>query len=76
MLALPRLGDPVSLDLYLQAADLYRMGRTKGLTIRSSVDCLIAAIAIDHKVPVWHEDRDFSTLAKYTGLQAFSHLPH
>jgi predicted nucleic acid-binding protein len=38
---------------FLAAAEIYRMGRMKGYPIRSSADCLIAAIAIDSGVPVW-----------------------
>jgi predicted nucleic acid-binding protein len=68
-LALPVLSDPLPLDTFLAAAEIYRQGRRKGYTIRSSTDCLIAAIAIDHKIPVWHKDRDFETIARFTGLQ-------
>jgi predicted nucleic acid-binding protein len=60
------------LDLYLKAAAIYREGRSRGYTIRSAIDCLIAAIAIEHSVPVWHRDRDFSTIARYTSLRAMS----
>ena len=69
LLALPRLSDPVPFDTYLQAADIYRLGRRKGYTIRSSVDCLIAAIALENRVPVWHRDRDFDEIARYTSLR-------
>jgi predicted nucleic acid-binding protein len=41
------------------------------VTIRSSIDCLIAAIAIENRVPVWHRDRDFSAIATYTALEIF-----
>jgi predicted nucleic acid-binding protein len=68
-LAMPVLGDPLSLSTFLAAADIYRQGRRKGYTIRSSVDCLIAAIAIEHKVPVWHRDRDFAAIARFTALE-------
>lgn len=68
-LALPVLGDPLGTATFLAAADLYRLGRAKGLSIRSSVDCLIAAIALEHRVPVWHRDRDFAALARFTALQ-------
>jgi len=67
-LALPRLSDPLPWNIFLEAADIYRQGRRKGHTIRSSTDCLIAAIAIANQVPVWHRDRDFTTIAKYTPL--------
>jgi predicted nucleic acid-binding protein len=68
-LAIPVLGDPIPLHIFVTAADIYGQGRRRGITIRSSVDCLIAAIAIDHGVPVWHRDRDFTAIARYTALQ-------
>jgi len=67
---IPVLCDPIPLAMFLSAADIYRQGRRRGLTIRSSVDCLIAAIAIEHNVTVWHGDRDFGAIAQYTALQA------
>ena len=68
--AMPVLSDPISLDLFLSAADIYAQGRRRGVTIRSSVDCLIAAIAIEYRIPVWHRDRDFDAIAKFTSLEA------
>ena len=68
-LAVRMVSNPVALDLYLSAADIYRLGRRKGLTIRSGVDCLIAAIAIHNAIPVWHRDRDFGAIARYTALE-------
>jgi predicted nucleic acid-binding protein len=47
----------------------FRLGRRKGCSIRSSTDCLIAAIAIDNQLPVWHRDRDFSAIAAFTSLE-------
>lgn len=69
LLALPVLADPVPLSLYLAAADLYRLGRDKGFTVRSSTDCLIAAIAIEHGASVMHRDRDFDAIARFTSLR-------
>jgi hypothetical protein len=68
-LALPRLCDPVPARLFLQAADYYREGRRRGVTIRSAADCLIAAIAIESGVEVMHRDRDFDKLAGFTRLR-------
>lgn len=65
----PRIGDPLPSERFTEAADIYRNGRRRGYTIRSSVDCLIAAIAIHHRVPVWHRDRDFTTIASFTALE-------
>lgn len=69
-LAIPCLEDPVPLRTFLDAAEIYRLGRRKGYTIRSTVDCLIASIAIRHSAEVWHNrDRDYTFISKYTGLK-------
>jgi hypothetical protein len=69
-LAIPRVSDPIPVELYVAAADLYRQGRRRGLTIRSATDCLIAAIAIRNAIPVWHRGRDFEAIASFTGLES------
>jgi predicted nucleic acid-binding protein len=51
------------------AADIYHACRRGGDTPRSSIDCLIAAIAIRRGVPVLHRDRDFDVIARHTPLQ-------
>jgi hypothetical protein len=68
-LAIPRLSDPLPWGTFLEASEIYRQGRKKGYTIRSSTDCLIAAIAIDNQVPIWHRDRDFAKISEYTSLE-------
>jgi len=75
LLALPCLSDPLPLRIFMEAAEIYRQGRRKGFTIRSSMDCLIAAIAIHNEVPVWHKDRDFDLIARYTALETFESAP-
>lgn len=49
---------------YAEAARLYARGRRKGITIRSTIDCLIARIAIENEVAILHSDRDFDRLAR------------
>jgi predicted nucleic acid-binding protein len=41
-----------------------------GVTVRSPVDCLIAACAIRHGATALHRDRDFDLLARITSLQS------
>ena len=56
---------------YEQAAGLYRQARASGLTVRRLVDCLIAAVAIDHGIALLHADRDFDALGRISpGLVA------
>ena len=52
-----------------QAAALYRACRRAGETPRSLNDCLVAAVALRHGVPVLHRDRDFTVLAAHTDLR-------
>lgn len=70
MLALPIVDSPTGADVFLQAADLYRAARRAGLTIRSGVDCLIAASALRHHLEVLHHDRDYDTIAKISTLRS------
>jgi predicted nucleic acid-binding protein len=69
-LAIPCLSNPLPLHIFLAAAEIYAQGRRRGYTVRASADCLIAAIAIENRIPVWHRDRDFAVIAKYTDLIA------
>jgi len=54
---------------WLDAATIYRELRWRGVTIRSQVDTLIAAVAIRLAIPVLHHDRDFGSIALHTALQ-------
>jgi predicted nucleic acid-binding protein len=71
LLNFKRVGLSLDTDCYLEAAQIYRSGRRRGITIRSSIDCLIAAIALKEKYRVWHQDRDFDEIAKFTELKIF-----
>ena len=51
-------------ESYVEAARLYFSCRRQGITIRSTVDCLIARIAIEHDLLLLHQDRDFEQLAQ------------
>lgn len=68
---IPRASDPTPLEDYITASEIFSLARRKGLTIRSSADCLISAIAIKHKLRVWHRDRDYKSIAKITDLRIY-----
>jgi predicted nucleic acid-binding protein len=69
MLSLPVVDAPAPLARFVAAADLYRLCRSRGLTVRSSVDCLIASTAIEHDLSVLHRDRDFDLVARLAPLR-------
>jgi predicted nucleic acid-binding protein len=64
MYALPCVDSPLPPATIDAAVDLYRRARRAGVTIRSSVDCLIAASATRHHLTVVHCDRDYTRLAR------------
>jgi predicted nucleic acid-binding protein len=69
MRALPTVESPLSIAVIEEVVGLYRAARRQGLTVRSSVDCLIAACALRHDLTVLHRDRDYPALAKLSALQ-------
>jgi predicted nucleic acid-binding protein len=51
------------------AAALYRRARAAGVTVRKTLDCLIAAPCVREGVPLLHRDADFDRLASCTELE-------
>ena len=70
LLYLPILG-LAETESYVNAAQMYRTCRKQGLTIRKTADCLIAQTAIEHDIPLLHNDKDFDRIASVTRLQVF-----
>jgi predicted nucleic acid-binding protein len=69
ILSFPVVETPMTESLFLEAVALYRSGRRRGFTIRSSVDCLIAACALRNDLIVLHKDRDFTALSEVSALR-------
>ncbi len=62
---------PSYLQATIEAANLYRSLRKKGITIRKPNDCLIAWYAIHHDLTLVHNDRDFDLIAEHTPLKTY-----
>ncbi len=56
-------------DLAVAAAENYRRLRRRGITIRRTVDCLIATYCIRGGHALLHHDRDFDPFEEHLGLQ-------
>lgn len=69
MFALPIVESPMTASVFEEAANLYRSARRQGISVRSSVDCLIAACAVRNDLEVLHRDRDFDALARVSSLR-------
>jgi len=57
------------LESYASAAKIFFDLRRRGLTVGSSVDCLIAQTAIEHNLHLLHDDADFGRIAKVSALK-------
>ena len=68
MYALPCVDSPLPDRLFDEAVDLYRRARRAGVTVRSSIDCLIAASAVRYHLTVVHNDRDYVHLSRIVAL--------
>jgi predicted nucleic acid-binding protein len=61
------------LDDFRRAASLYRLARARGITIRRTLDCLIASVCVREDAPLLHADADFDHLATCTALRILTH---
>ena len=59
-------------ESFENAALMYMNCRKKGITIRSTVDLIIAEIAIENDLYLFHDDRDYANIAKiYKNLKIY-----
>ena len=56
-------------DIALQSAHNFRLLRKKGVTVRKTIDVLIATFCIDNDIPLLHSDRDFEPFHQYLKLR-------
>jgi predicted nucleic acid-binding protein len=62
--------EPRGFETYRAAAAIYRRARAKGILL-TTIDTLIAVIALEHRASVFTLDRDFSRIALITGLEVY-----
>jgi predicted nucleic acid-binding protein len=55
-------------QMAMQSAQNYRLLRSRGKTVRSTIDCLIASYCIANEYSLLHADRDYSYFEEYLGL--------
>jgi len=58
-----------TLDTHIEAADIFDTCRKKGYTIRSLVDCLVAALALEYDLEIHENDRDYRHIAQVFPLR-------
>jgi len=63
---------PMHYPVFLRSADIFRKLRSKGITIRKSLDCMIASVAIKNDIPLLQNDKDFQPIEKHCSLKVLS----
>ena len=61
--------DPI--DSFARAARIYFKCRRKGVTIRSTIDCIIAQTAMEYDLFLLHSDTDFDAMANVIPLKIY-----
>ena len=56
-------------QISIKSAENYRTLRRNGITIRKTIDCMIATFAIEKNFPLLHKDKDFAPFVEYFGLK-------
>ncbi len=56
-------------EIALQSANNYRNLRKKGITIRKTIDVIIATFCIENNLTLLHNDKDFYPFTKYLKLK-------
>jgi predicted nucleic acid-binding protein len=54
---------------YAEAARIFYDCRRRGITVRSSTDCLIGQIALENESTLLHDDDDFESIAEVRPLK-------
>ena len=67
LLRLPLLA--LDADGHVEAARLYRRLRSRGVTIRGTIDCIIAQTCITVGLELLSTDQDFANIARHTPLR-------
>ena len=57
-------------DIALRSAANFRKLRAKGITVRKTIDVIIATYCIENKLPLLHADRDFQPFHDHLRLKA------
>lgn len=67
LLSLPQF-DMVGFSMAEKSAANYRLLRSKGVTVRKTIDVLIGSFCAEHGLQLIHHDSDFDLMAKHIGL--------
>ncbi|MDA1116859.1 MAG: PIN domain nuclease [Proteobacteria bacterium] len=61
--------DLLGASLAIKTADNYRALRRRGVTVRKTIDAVIATFCIERRTPLLYSDRDFDPFVRHLGLK-------
>lgn len=61
--------DLLGATLAIKTADNYRALRRRGVTVRKTIDAIIATFCIERRTPLLYSDRDFDPFVRHLGLK-------
>ena len=67
-LSMWELLEPRGFSTYREASAISRLARSRGISL-TTIDTLIAAIALEHQASLFSLDKDFSRVARITALR-------
>ncbi len=70
-LSLWEMLEPRGFSTYREASAISRLARSKGISL-TTMDTLIAAIALEHRASLFSLDKDFSRIARITPLRLYT----
>jgi predicted nucleic acid-binding protein len=62
-------------EIAVEAARNYRFLRRKGITVRATVDCLVASFCMKEGLALLHRDRDYGAFEQHLGLEVIHPIP-
>lgn len=63
---------PMRYSTFLRSAEIYRSLRKRGITVRKTVDCIIASVALENDIALLDNDKDFDPIEKHFGMKRLS----
>ncbi|MFT5141266.1 MAG: putative nucleic acid-binding protein [Rhodothermales bacterium] len=67
-----RIVNVLNTKIALQSAKNFRLLRQRGITVRKTLDSIIATYCISNRLFLLHSDRDFEPFEKHLGLKVVS----
>lgn len=63
--------ETVGSELAVRAAENFRHLRARAVTVRNTIDCILATFCIERRYRLLHNDRDFNAFEAHLGLDVF-----